>query len=453
MTTTRLRRLQKGPARSSGSGDRRAPGCAPRSRGPSLIDLPNFGRENRTRRIVIAALVGLSFSIAPRSSAQVALAIDGYGLTGPASALSGETLYGTKQGQIYVVNADTGAWSMLAVGVSLQPYNSEDPEYPQYLQLITAYPWLVSSPVPVAASLGSTSHADSIVGLVDPADLISAAAAQLLVRSQDLASQVRACVDPQAPDPDEVKSHGQAILLGETGVKWRSKYPTWSGVGMEEYWLPTYARPALGEEDFTNVHWYRLMESACINAVGYQETIAFTRGADVVIAASLGLYLHVQAVTLQGNPPSVPTADPETTPGLENVTAANLPRFKVSLPITIAIPYTPPFLPGQYVPYEAGVVNIAAAPGAVMTAAIGVTTSATHAVFPSGAKYAKTPLYRFLPGGSLTIFIVPPDATAGYVEFHDLKGEDEAALMPIKGFSYTPPEELQNSDDSELKTG
>lgn len=407
------------------------------------------------RTAALCSRVSLISALATTALAQTTIHIDGQasGTSGWISADEGQTLVGTTQGRI-TITTDPGGWGILAVNVTLADVDPESAEYDTYQSLVAAHPWLASTPSTVAASLGSAGHPATLVDRVNPTDLATLANQPLLVRPIDVHAFVAACVDPADPDPDLVRKWGQAMLAGEAQRKWVTSYPVWGDASSTEFWLPTYARPASGPDEWQDINWFRLLESAVRAIAGLNGLLAFTRSGDAATAAELGLRIQIQAIVIRGNNPPPPTDDPATTPGIVNIDPQNLPRFTITQPILIAIPFTAPFLPTSPIPYDPGVVNLTTAqPGDTMLAAIGCTTSATHAFFFDGKSSSlKSQLLRLYPGGPIAMFRVPTSAVSGTVRFVDMLGEDEGAALPIADFTYTLPPPASITPDTDKPT-
>lgn len=410
--------------------------------------------------------IALAFAtLAPHGQAQgsLVLRIDGWSFGSPsvgpeASATASLTSYAqlelTRQGRIEITAA-AGSWTLLATDVAIEDPSTSS-EYQVWSELIVQYPWLLRSESTVQEELPAY-----IDGLVDPADLVNNTT-PLLVPGPMFQLLVGACINPANYDPSAVRSWAQPVLsnvAGPANQTWRSLYPTWLGTPMEQFWMNAYAQPRQAGETFEQIDWLRLMESSArVESQGLpinQQWREFARSGDLSRAAGLGLHLHIQAISMRGSVSAPPTNDPATTPGLiitppQGGPPAGPPRFTVSPPITIAIPYTPPVDEGATVPYYPDLLDPTVQPGGIMIAAIGFITSATHAVFPGPLKYQgdeegeyvqtwiQVPLIRAPgPEGNLAWFQVPGDAQTGYVEFVDLLGPDESALLPINGFFWT----------------
>lgn len=386
------------------------------------------------RSILVCAFAALT--LATGVDAQTSIQIDGVAGGSPLVASGGETLVGTSQGRITIA-AEPGSWTLMVADIAMVDVAPSSPMFGVWSSLISKYPWLARQQSTVAEELLSTQSSSYLGNLVEPADLAAEASKSLLVRGADVLGLVGLCVNPVNPDSEAVRAYGQPLLAAQTSVSWKTAVSLWSASPMGVYWSRTYARPPFGQlETFEQVDWTRLLESAALGQTTLDNWLDFTRSGAIYTAASLGLELHVQAVSLKGNSASPPTSDPGTTPGIEGVTPSALARFKISQPVSIAIPFTPPFLPGLQIPYKPGVVN-PDQPKGTLLAVVGRITSATHAIFPGANGGIKVKLLR-LPdsGGPFALIDVPVGALPGLVHFADLDGVDESAVIPIDPFLW-----------------
>lgn len=410
----------------------------------------NMGRRWPTA-IVAGMFCWLLFVCVDEAKAQTTISIEGWGPEGSETASGGERLEQTRRGQVRI-HSEERSWVMLAVSVAVDPLSPEatQQEADDYADLIERFGWLEPRLGETVASVLDNSAEHSIESYVNGADLDLAAQVPIAVWPAAINHLMALSVDLGSPDPDAVKSYAQATF-DSSPITWRTQYSTWGGTISEGYWMPTYAHPVLAGQsspEFNDIHWFRLMESAIIQVANHQEAIVFTRGDWMDLANSFGLHLSVQAVTLKseaaGPPPPLPPTEPEAVPGLVGVTGTVLPRFTVSLPVTIAIPYTDPkgdtiLSPSSITtPYEPGILNMKAAPGTVMFAAIGHTTSATHAIFPTTQGPIASLLFRGPGEGPIAAFVVPAEGVAGEIEFQDLVGENESAKRPMSKAEYDP---------------
>lgn len=372
-------------------------------------------------------LVLSSFAVAPTD-----LSIQGFGLGAPSQASGLGTLTGTSKGRI-TVTADEGTWNLLVVDVALREPNPMNlNEVAEAATHLSNHPWLT----PTNTHLGSTGLVTTLGGLVDGQDLAAAVGTELWVDPGLVGELVTASA---TNDPNDVRSYGQPVLLGETALTWRTQFPTWAGSPIGEYWLTTFSHPGnVGVATmFDVIDWTRLMENAAVKEIGAPAWRYFARSGELHDVVEFGLEVRVQAISLQANPIGAATPDPTTTPGLETENN-NKPHFRISQPITIAIPYIPPFTPTTPFPYEPGVLDPNLAAG-TMIAAIGRMTSATHAVFPTAGHDVSSLLFR-LPDadGPLAFFDVPPGAVAGLVRFEDQDGPNDPPGLPIEPFLWVP---------------
>ncbi len=373
----------------------------------------------------------LLFVLSSLAFATTDLSITGHGLGSPASAGGFETLTGTSKGRIRVA-ADQGAWNLLFVDVTLRAPNPQSTQDVNDAAVhLGNHPWLTPHQSTVGATL-----APSLAGLVDAQDLATASGAALWLDPALVIEQVAAAA---TAEPDFVKQLGQPVLAQRNDLTWCTQFPTWTASPIADYWLTTFSHPGgYGPATtFDVIDWTRLLENAAVKKIGAAAWRQFARGGGLNDTAAFGLELRVQAVSLQGNPIPAALSTAEATPGL--VTAnQEKPHFKISQPITIAIPFIPPFLPSASIPYEPGVLDPTLGAG-TMVAAIGRMTSATHAVFPSETESLSTPLFRWpAPEGPLAFFEIPPGATKGHVRFEDLVGVHESEACPIEGFDWDP---------------
>ncbi|MFG0319191.1 MAG: hypothetical protein ACF8XB_18095 [Planctomycetota bacterium JB042] len=382
----------------------------------------------------------LLFVLSSLAFATTDLSITGHGLGATASAGGFETLAGTSKGRIRVA-ADEGAWNLLFVDVALRTPNPQNAqEVNEAAALLGNHAWLT----PHESTVGTT-ITPSLAGLVDAQDLAAADGAAVWLDPALVIEQVAAAA---TAGPDFVKQLGQPVLAQRNDLTWCTQFPTWTASPVAEYWLTTFSHPGGygAATTFDVIDWTRLLENAAVKKVGAAAWRQFARGGGLNDAAAFGLELRVQAVSLQGNPIPTALSTAEATPGL--VTASQeKPHFKISQPITIAIPYIPPFLPAATIPYEPGVLDPTLGAG-TMIAAIGRMTSATHAVFPAGSEFLSTPLLRWPePEGPLAFFEIPAGAKKGYVRFEDLIGVHESEACPVEGFAWDPVDTSDTSGD------
>lgn len=364
----------------------------------------------------------------------VNIAVTGYAPdTGAASpAVPGVPLAETEQGRV-AITATTGSWVVVVVSATLP-----DPEHPNYAGLIAEYPWLAETPG-LTGNQFQTGMPHDLSAYVDGADLDALQNLPIAVRPEDIVATVMQCHAAEFA----VRAYGQPALGDTEGTSvfaWKSLYGHWSGLAGDYYWSQTYAPPIGGGADARDrIYWTRLLESAMVLRSSPQVARAFMRGTDLVDAVQAGLRLQIQALSMRGivEPPST---NPTNAPGIKP--QAGLIFLDVTVPVTIAIPYTPP--PGgggQGSPvHNSPAVLANGGPGQLLLATLGYASSATHAIFPaSGGGEVAAPIYPIYAGSPIVICVVPATAVEGVLRFEDQVGINEAASIPLKEIPWSPP--------------